>query len=112
LEQTQEPSSGLETSDNQSFSLAIDLIAAEYGWSLLQILDLTVPQLNLLIETIGDRRKKDGINQAMLFRLSIVAALSKEGAEIFQQVVNETFSENRILPVTTADLSKLGLKRG
>jgi len=73
---------------------------------------LTVPQLNLLIETVGDRKKKESVSQAMLYRLAIVAALSKEGAEVLQQISNDVFLESRIVAVTTQDLSKFGLGRG
>lgn len=65
--------------------------------------------MNLLIETIGERLKKEGVGQAMLFRLAIAAALSKEGAEVLQQLVNDTFVEAKILPVTTAELAKFGM---
>jgi len=48
----------------------------------------------------------------MLYRLAIVAALSKEGAEVLQQISNDVFLESRIVAVTTQDLSKFGLGRG
>lgn len=75
-------------------------------------MDLTVSQLNLLIETIGERRKKDSVSQAMLQRLAILAAMSKEGAEVLQQIVNDTFMESKIIVITTAELSKFGLGKG
>jgi hypothetical protein len=86
------------------------MLAAEYGWSLEQILNLTMGQLNLLIVTIGERKNKDYINSAIVMRLAVVAALSKEGAEAFQELVHRTFDKNVIVPVGPEDLAKFGLK--
>jgi len=86
------------------------MLAAEYGWSLEQILNLTMGQLNLLIVTIGERKNKDYINSAIVMRLAVVAALSKEGAEAFQELVHRTFDKNVIVPVEPEDLAKFGLK--
>ena len=72
-------------------------------------MNLTIDQLNLLISVIGERKKKDAVTQAMILRMAVVASLSEEGAKAFQRYVEETFSESRIIPVTSADLSQFGL---
>jgi len=73
---------------------------------------LTVSQLNLLIETIGIRGKKDAMNQAIFMRLAISASLTKEGADLFHQLVDEVFTDRQIIRVTTENLSKfkIGVK--
>ena len=75
-------------------------------------MDLTISQLNLLIEVIGDRLSKQGANQALVMRLAIASSLSKEGAEVFQRFIDETFRKEETHIILRPDeLSKFGMKK-
>lgn len=64
----------------------------------------------MLIKRIGDRNKRDLVNQSIVMRLAIVSVFNKEGGEQFQKVVDEVFEESSVIAaVTPAQLSKFGL---
>lgn len=52
------------------------------------------------------------MNQAIFMRLAISASLTKEGADLFHQLVDEVFTDRQIIRVTTENLSKfkIGVK--
>lgn len=85
------------------------MLAAEYGWTLQQILELTVDQLNLFILTIGERKTKEAANSAIIMRMAVAANLSKEGAEVFHQFVQDAFYEQRVRIIKPEDFNKLGM---
>ena len=74
-------------------------------------MELTVAQLNLLIERIADRVSKREANQAIVMRLAIAAALTKEGGEVFQEYIDGIFDtpENTLI-LKPENLSKFGLE--
>lgn len=44
-----------------------------------------------------------------MMRMAIVSALTKEGAEAFNRVIEETFNDTSIIAVSPSDLAKFGL---
>jgi len=73
-------------------------------------LNLTVAQLNLFVEVIGDRLRKDNANQAMIMRMAVVASLTKEGNEAFQKYIDEVFETPKLI-IASSDLTKFGLEQ-
>lgn len=71
------------------FSQAIDLLASEYGWTVDEILSLTISQLNILVSRINERLSQGAVVQASLMRLAICGSLTKEGAADFKKFVKE-----------------------
>jgi hypothetical protein len=88
----------------------VDLIAAEYGWGLEEILRLTVDQANILIQKIGGRLKRQAMDRALGMRLAIASCFDKEGFEAFQAAMEEAYESNKpIVAITAKDLAKFGM---
>lgn len=94
------------------------MIASEYSWTLDNILDLTLNQLNIQLVRIGERKKQESMTTAILMRISVIGAMSKEGARQFDKFVKNlsvTMEEiQKPVCVKTEDLAKfsMGYKRG
>ena len=86
------------------------MIAAEYGWTLDQILALTISQLNLLVGTICERKRREAVLATKLQRLAIVSSFSKDGDAEFNRIVSEMEEESNIIVVKPQDLVNYGLE--
>lgn len=89
------------------------MIAAEYGWTINQILSLTIDQLKLMLNRIGERKKRDAITGASLMKFAISASLSKEGHEAFQDMVKEVLDDEPVIKIAKPeDLKEFGMGTG
>ncbi len=88
-------------------------MASEYSWTIPIIIKLTLNQLNTFVTRITERNKQKCITEALVMRMAIIGAMSKEGGREFDKFVDRLSSEidtvqKPIKPVKPVDLTNLG----